>query len=1029
MSRKYTILALFVSVALWLANQADPPDGETGAPGEGLCSDCHSPPGSGQTGTIVLTGFPTTIEPNTSYPLTITNTQTNSFMQGGTTPKGGFQIVFLNSANQQAGSFTTTGPNSHTHTSGGRTYWEHFPAQVYPTLPGSVSYTATWKSPLGPANTTITYYAVGNVANGNGSDGGDLIVQSSGSGMLNGGGNPLAVSITNSVNVLCFGTSTGSATATATGGAPAYTYNWSNGGSGSTISNLAAGTYTVTVTDTQPSTATASVTITQPTNLVFTAPTITNVSCNGGNNGSITAHASGGVAPYSFNWSNGGSGATISNLIAGGYIVTVTDDNGCTKMATYTVTQPAVIAINLVSLIHETCAGANDGGIIITTTGGVAPLFSEWSNGSVGNSITDLPPGMYTVTVTDNNNCTKTASYTINPGGTVAVSLVNQTNVTCPGGSNGSLTIAASGGTPPYTYMWSNGSSGVTASNLAAGNYLVTTTDSKGCQTVKFYTITQPPPFNLSIAQAQANLCFGDANVDLTASVSGGTSPYTSLWSNGVVGLSNPNLAAGTYIITITDDNGCTSTASSTVTQPAQLTLTVTTTDETGVGANNGTATAAPTGGTGVYTYLWSNGGATSTIIGLAPGTYSVTVTDVNGCTALGSGQVDAFGCNIAVVLPADIIICAEDTVLLTSSVSGQSGTVTYLWSNGDTNPFTFASSGGEYCVTVSDQAGCQDADCITVFQFILTPFNCVVTNESAPGLHDGSITCTPIPNVIAYLWSNGATTMSIFNLTPGQYCLTVTDINGCTASECFNVQPGNCNLSVTSLITDVLCAGDTTGSIAVNVENATPPVTYTWSNGKTTSTIDHLGAGAYSVTINDAAGCVENRDYTVLEPPAIQIDVDTIIDISDSGPGLILITVTGGVIPYSYLWTTPAGNHNSDEDQLVASESGNYSVQITDANGCITSMDSIFVGMDVAVKPDPKFTPLRVYPVPAIDQLHIDLDTPVQEVIVSGIDGRNVLQTRTLQSNNLDVSSLESGWYFLRISDGKKWYVARMVK
>jgi hypothetical protein len=329
-------------------------------------------------------------------------------------------------------------------------------------------------------------------------------------------------------------------------------------------------------------------------------------------------------------------------------------------------------------------------------------------------------------------------------------------------------------------------------------------------------------------------------------------------------------------------------TKSSVVTQPTQLTISVVTTDETAVGANNGTATANVGGGTPPYTYLWSNGGTTPTITGLAPGTYSVTVTDANGCTIQGSGQVDAFGCNIDVILPADVTICAEDTLLLTPSVMGQSGTVTYLWSNGATTPTIEVSGGGEYCVTVTDQAGCQDADCIVITEIIFPAFNCIVANESAPGANDGSITCNAIPNVIAYLWSNGATTMSISGLSPGQYCLTVTDINGCTASECFNVQAGNCNLVVTSLITDVLCAGDTTGAIAVNVENATPPVSFLWSNGKTTSTIEHLGAATYSVTINDAAGCIVNFDYTVTEPPAISITIDTIINIIGSSPGIV---------------------------------------------------------------------------------------------------------------------------------------------
>jgi hypothetical protein len=1023
MSRKYTILALFVAVALSLAHSDDPENGKTGAPGEGLCSDCHSNSAT-QQGTIVLTGLPATIEPNGVYVLTITNTKT----MGDATSKAGFQITILNSLNQKAGNMVGPSANSAIESQNNRQYWEHMNAPNYPAN-NMFSWTVTWTAPASPPNTTITAYCVGNIANGNGMSSGDRIVTSTSTGTLNGGANPLTASITNSINELCFGGANGSATVTATGGVTPYSYNWSNGGTTATITNLSAGTYTVTVTDTQPTTATASVTITQPTNLVFTAPTITNVTCNGGNNGSITAHASGGTVPYGYNWSNGGSGATISNLTAANYIVTVTDDNGCTKMTTYTVTQPTAMAINLISLINESCAGQQDGGIIITTSGGVPPLFSEWSNGSVGNSISDLAPGSYSVTVTDNNNCTKTTSYTINAGGTVAVDLINIINVNCPGGNNGSVTVLASGGMAPYTYAWSNGASGATASNLAAGNYLVTTTDSKGCQTVKFYTVTQPAAFNLSIAQAQSNLCFGDANVDLTATVSGGTAPYTSLWSNTVVGLSNPNLGAGTYTITVTDDHGCTATASSVVTQPTLLGLTVTTTDETGVGTNNGTATASPSGGTGTYTYLWSNGGTTNIITSLAPGTYSVTVTDANGCTAQGSGQVDAFGCSIDVMLGVDFTICAEDTFLLMPFVTGESGSINYLWSTGDTTSTIQVSSGGEYCVTVQDQAGCQDADCIVVTEIIFPAFNCIVANESAPGQNDGAITCDTIPNVISYLWSNGATTPSITGLTPGQYCLTVTDINGCSASDCFNVQPGNCNLSITSIITDVVCAGDTTGSIAVSVENATPPVTYAWSNGKTTSTIDHLSADAYSVTINDAAGCIENRNYTVSESAAIQIAVDTIISISDFSPGIVLITTTGGVSPYNYLWTAPGGGTNTNEDQVALSETGYYSVLATDASGCTTLLDSIFVGIDVAVKPVPKVTALKVYPVPTKDLLHIDLEGSVKEVIVSGIDGRNVMQTQDLQNNILDVSRLESGLYFLRISDGKQWYVARMVK
>ncbi len=1022
MSKKYSILALIAGIFLWISWSANPPDGKTGAPGDGICSECHNSPGS-QQGSITVAGLPALIQPNTAYVLTITNALTS-----GTAALAGMQMTVLNSNNQKAGNMT--GPTNQavvTNSGNGRQYLEHDPALAYPGN-NMVVWTVIWTAPAGPANTMITAYAAGNVANGTGGSGGDLIVTTSATGMLNGGGNPLSVQITSTTNVSCAGGGNGSATALAAGGTSPYTYNWSNGGSGPTINNLTAGNYTVTVTDSQSSTATAVATISQPTALLLQTPTIVNVLCNGGNNGSITANPSGATPPYSYAWSNGGSTQTISNLTAGSYSLVVTDFNGCTKTANYMVTQPAAITINLTSLMHESCAGAGDGAITIATAGGVGALFAEWSNGTIGNTNANLTPGAYSVTVTDNNNCTKTASYTINPGGMVNVTLQNIQQVTCNGGSNGAITVTATGA-PPIMFNWSNGASGPMITNLAAGNYLLTATDNNGCEAVKFYTITQPPPIAPTISQADANLCFGDANVDLTVTPTGGLPPFTGVWSTGASGLTIMNVGAGNYSVTVTDANGCSSTGSALVTAPPLLTLTVTTTDETGVGTNDGTATAVPGGGTPGYTYLWNNGATTSLITGLAPGNYTVTVTDANGCSNTASGQVDAFGCQLDVTLPADQAICPDASFVLLPSVNGNTGIVTFLWSTGDTTETIQASSPGEYCLTVTDEAGCQDADCIVITQIVLPPLNCIVTNESAPGQNDGSVSCDTLPGIVAYLWNTGATTPSITGLAPGVYCLTVTDVNGCTKSDCFVVQAGNCQLVVTSVITDVLCHGQANGVISVSVENATPPVNYNWSTGDTTSTISNLAGGNYNVTITDASGCLELKDYIVSEPDAITITVDSVFPVSDAGLGFILITVGGGVPPYSYAWTDPLGNANAEEDQLNLTIPGNYQVTVTDANGCGAEVDSIFVANEVATGPTLTYTPLKIYPVPAGRTLYLDMDAAVKEVVVNAIDGRRVLYIKSLQANALDVSGLDTGWYVLRISDGQSWYIARFIK
>lgn len=1022
MSKVYTIVALLIVSALFLSNNFTPPIGVSGAPGENTCSTCHNPPNPNLDGGVTLTGMPSVITPNTAYVLTVTSSNPN-----GVAVKSGFELTILNNLNQQAGTITPSNNQSSVITSGGRQYWKHnMGALTYPAS-HMVTWTGTWTSPGMPANTSITYYIACNIANGNGSSSGDLIVTDTGGGMLNGGGTSLSVAITSSTNLLCNGQNTGSATALAMGGVTPYTYTWSNGGSGATINNLAAGTYTVTVTDNSSATATASVVITQPSLLVLTAPTITNVLCNGGNTGSITAHASGGTSPYSFHWSTGGNTATISNLSAGAYMVTVTDDNGCTKSSTYQITQPASILISLISLTHESCSGQNDGAISISVSGGVNPIVADWSNGFSGLTINNLAPGAYSVTVSDNNNCTKSSTFTINAGGIVNITLNQQINVTCPGGANGSISVAASGGVAPYTYNWSNGASTSSINGLAAGSYTVTATDSHGCAFAKVYTITQPQPLVISIQQPTHNLCFGNSTADLTSSTSGGTSPYTSLWSNGVNGANNSNLVAGTYTVTVTDGNGCTSSNSATIIDPALVTVTISTTDETGVGLNNGTANATPAGGTGAFTYLWSNGGTTALITGLPPGTYTVTVADANACTASVSAQVDPFGCLLNLMLPADLTICEGDTAMIQPFVTGESGIITYLWSDGSTGDSLWVAHSGEYCLTITDGAGCQDEDCIVVAEIIIPPLNCTVTNESSPGAHDGAIVCQS--GFASYFWSTGTNTESISGLSPGVYCVTVTDINGCTKAECFNVQPGNCLLSISSEVTGVSCYGDSTGTITITTINSLPPEDYIWSNGDTTATLVGLPVGQYNVTVTDATGCFATDNITVTSPDELMIGIDTIIDITQT-PGSIHVTITGGRLPYFYLWLFPDGTQLSGfEDLDNLAQSGNYQLQVQDANGCLVTLTNIFVDTHVLVRPTDKIKSLKVYPVPADDMISVDIENEIEEVIISGMDGRLAKRFEYPLSTHLDISDLTPGWYIIRITDGKTWYIGRFVK
>ena len=403
-----------------------------------------------------------------------------------------------------------------------------------------------------------------------------------------------------------------------------------------------------------------------------------------------------------------------------------------------------------------------------------------------------------------------------------------------------------------------------------------------------------------------------------------------------------------------------------------------------------------------------------------------MTVTDQNGCTATGSGQVDEFGCLVDIDLGPDASFCSGNSVVLTLPP----GFAAYIWSTGESTQSIIVTIGGEYCVTVVDVDGCQDADCIILTEEIFPLVTCPVVNESSPGANDGAISCDSLSGSIQYLWSNGATTPSITGLGPGEYCVTMTNSNGCADVQCFTVQAGGCQLVVTSIITDVLCNGDSTGSVSVSVENANPPIHYEWSSGDTTATVLNLPEGNYAVTVTDQDECTLTQTYTVNEPDALVISVDSIIDISDiiEFPGQVHITINGGIAPYVYQWTFPDGSQSGDEDLISLTIPGFYTVIVTDANACSTEL-TVLVELDVAVNPVASIKSVKVYPVPVKETLYVDFEGVMTEVNILGIDGR--VQKRIVRptSNALDVNDLEPGWYIIRFTDGESWYVARMVK
>jgi hypothetical protein len=694
----------------------------------------------------------------------------------------------------------------------------------------------------------------------------------------------LNVTITAQTDVACFGGNTGSATALATGGLPPLTFSWSGGGNQPTKPNLTAGTYTVTVADAGSCVGTAVVTITQPPALTLVLDPA-DILCNGAATGAVDATPGGGVAPYTYQWS-GASTATTEDLTgvpAGTYTLTVRDANSCTISQTVTLTQPPPLTLNTVPT-NILCNGAATGAVDATPGGGVAPYTYQWSSGATTEDLTGLPAGTYTLTVTDANGCTISQTVTL----TEPAALQGQTAVTdvgCFGSATGSIDLTVSGGLPAYSYQWSgNGVNATTQdlTNVGVGTYTVQITDANGCTLVLQATVGQPTSVQLQ-ASAVPALCFGTATGSVSAVANGGTPPFTFAWFNGVnpvgTGAALTDLPAGTYTIQLTDANGCTISAQTTITQPDTLVAGGAFVNPTCSGFNNGSIDLTVNGGTIPYIYQWSSGATTQDLAGISAGSYDVTVTDANGCQ-----------------VTAQFVLTEPNP--LTASLIGQ--------------------------------------------------------NISCFGLADGSLTLAVQGGTVPYAfqWADGPTTQNRTNLPAGTYSVIITDAQGCVVNLTETLsQPQPLTVAVSG--TDALCFNTATATATAVPVGGTAPYAYFWSpGGQTTATATGLLAGSYTVTITDANGCTVSGGVTLGQPQLLQASAVSTPTCVNRLDGTIDLTVNGGTAPYNYLWT-PGGATTED---LTGLANGIYNVVVTDANACQTATSVTVVGLSL---PQPVITPV----------------------------------------------------------------------
>lgn len=797
---------------------------------------------------------------------------------------------------------------------------------------GTTPYSYTW-SPFGGSNATASNLSAGTyscvISDSKGCSVTKSITISQPSAFL---------ATTSQINILCNGLATGSATVVATGGSN-VTYAWSpSGGNAATASNLTAGTYTCTITNGDGTVLTRTVTITQPSAL--TASTAqTNVLIYGNTTGAATVYTSGGTSPYTYAWSSlSATTSSVSNLAAGSYTCTITDANGCIITKAFTITQPALLAAST-SATNVTCNGGENGSATISVTGGVTPYLYVWTpNVSTGATASNLAYGTYTCTVTDANGATLTRSFTITQP-SLLTATTSQVNLLCNGATTGSASVVVSGGTTGYTYVWSpSGGTGATASNLSAGTYSCLITDANGCTLTKSFTITQPT--QLVASTTQTNVAINGASTgSASVTVSGGTAAYTYAWSpSGGTNATASNLAAGSYTCTITDANGCSITKTFSITQPSAMVASTSQTNIACNGATTGSANVSVSGGAGSYTYLWAPvGGTTAAATNLAAGVYTCTITDANGALLVKTFTITQPTLLSASTTQTNVLINGNSTGSSTISVSGGVFPYTYVWSpSGGFVSTANGLSAGTYTVTATDSNACTITKTVTITQpaFALaatTSQTNVLCNGGSTGA--AAVVASGGVGPYTYSWSPSVGTgANVTGLTAGTYVCTITDANGASIVKTFVITQPTALVASTSQ-TNVGCNGATSGSASVTVSGGASGYTYLWSpSGGTAATATNLSAGSYSCLITDANGCTLTKTFTITQPTALtSTNSQTNVAVNGASTGAASVTIAGGVTPYSYVWS-PTGGTGATASNLTA---GNYSVVVTDANGC----------------------------------------------------------------------------------------------
>ncbi|MET7030090.1 T9SS type A sorting domain-containing protein [Sediminicola luteus] len=788
-------------------------------------------------------------------------------------------------------------------------------------------------------------------------------------------------------DVSCFNGGDGQITINATGGTTPYQYAIDDGfgyQTANTFTNLSPRTYIVTVQDSNGCLYNANVVVGEPDAITIdtTNTSVTDASTTGGSDGTIDLEVIGGTGAYSYEWSgpnvNGSAAQYLTGLVAGAYQVLVTDDNGCTFSGEFNVGEPGPLAITNIQEFNVGCNGESTGSITTTVTGNGTITF-EWrdvaSNNVIsiaGKDLEDVPAGIYTLTIADEtaNPPVSSRQITIQEPEELTVDII-PTEVSCFGGDDGVLQVNVSGGTPPFAYAIDgiNFQNNNQFNNLVAGTYEVTVRDTNNCEVFTSGVITQPQELGIIVDQEKNLTAANTADGAISITVFGGTAPFSYQWSsdNGFTSTDEDisNLEGGTYTLVIRDANniidgdGCYFTRDFRIAEPGELIASLSQTVFLDCyGDDFGELSANVDGGVAPYTYQWfaiQNGSNTllsedSGIIGdLSAGEYFVRVTDANSISIDTAPLIIVAPDLLEIYIDGkvDVLCYGEATGNIAISVVGGTEPYQYYWDNGETTEDLSGLLAGDYVIEVVDANGCFTESSITI-EAPSDPLRIASANledVSEYEANDGRITLEISGGSGSYgiRWTRLSDnafvgeTKSIENLSANTYEVAITDGNGCTFSESYIVSQPDI---VEETMVSPSCAGTSDGSISVVVNKGNGVFTYSWNTGDTTSDINGLPAGTYTVTIGGFGDGPITRTYVLEDPLPLMVDLGEDRVLCDGQQLELDATVADPTA--TYLWSSDQG-YTSTESKVILTETGNYTLVVESQNGC-TAQGAIFI-------------------------------------------------------------------------------------